>query len=87
MNHDAVTEVEDSADLLALEIISPEGEVRRRVTRVLSREYHLSPVDVAVRLLLEEFGLPSGVAEGYARYLYPPVRASSVREWLRQQEQ
>jgi Zn-dependent peptidase ImmA (M78 family) len=87
VDSDAVMELEDNADLLALEIISPEEEVRRRVAQVLNNEHHHRRVDVALRLLLEEFGLPSGVAEGYARYLYPPVRASSVREWLHQREQ
>jgi len=87
VNHGSLMEVEDSADLLALEIISPEEEVRRHVSGVFSQAQHRKPVEIATGLLLEEFGLPSGVAEGYAQYLYPPVRASSVREWLRQREQ
>jgi hypothetical protein len=41
---------------------------------------------IATMILQKDFGLPPGVAAGYAQYLYPPVRRSSVREWLRQQE-
>jgi Zn-dependent peptidase ImmA (M78 family) len=87
VNHEILMEVESSADLLALEIISPEEEVRRRVAKASNQTRHRIPVDIAARLLLEEFGLPSGVAEGYAQYLYPPASSSSVREWLRQKEQ
>ncbi len=85
-NSDEVMELEDNADLLALEIISPEEEVRRRMARVGSQEHRSRLIDDAPRILQEDFGLPSSVAEGYARYLYPPVSASSVREWLRQRE-
>lgn len=86
VNSDAIMELEDNADLLALEIIAPEEEVRRRAVRVWNREHNRSQFDIALTLLLEEFGLPSNVAEGYARYLYPVARSSSVREWLRQRE-
>ncbi|MBA7477048.1 hypothetical protein ES707_12446 [subsurface metagenome] len=86
VNSDAIMELEDNADLLALEIIAPEEEVRRRAVRVWNREHNHSQFDIALTLLLEEFGLPSNVAEGYARYLYPVARSSSVREWLRQRE-
>lgn len=84
VNSDAIMELEDNADLLALEIIAPEKEVRHRVVRVWNRDHNRSQLDVALTLLLEEFGLPSNVAEGYARYLYPLARSSSIREWLRQ---
>ena len=86
VNSDAIMELEDNADLLALEIIAPEEEVRRRAVRVWNHEHNRSQFDIALTLLLEEFGLPSNVAEGYARYLYPVARSSSVREWLRQRE-
>lgn len=86
-HHDATMDIEGSVDLLALEIISPEDEVRRRVPRVSRHGLHQSPAEVALRVLQDEFGLPSGVAEGYARYLYPAECASSVREWLRQRSE
>jgi hypothetical protein len=86
-NTDTVIELEDRADLLALEIIAPEEEVRRRVSRAWKNEHHRRQIDIALGLLLEEFGLPSSVAEGYASYLYPSERTSSVREWLRQRKQ
>jgi Zn-dependent peptidase ImmA (M78 family) len=85
-NSDFVTEIEDNADLLALEIIAPEEEVRRRVARVVNHERRCGSMEIALPLLQEEFGLPLSVAEGYCRHLFPPMQASSVREWLRQQD-
>ncbi|OGO20591.1 MAG: hypothetical protein A2144_02795 [Chloroflexi bacterium RBG_16_50_9] len=85
-NSDIVMELEDKADLLALELIAPEEAVRRRVARVVNHERNCSPLDVALPLLQEEFGLPYTVAEGYCRYLFRPMQASSIREWLRQQD-
>lgn len=87
VDQDAILDVEDSTDLLALEIVSPENEVRRRVSQALSHEYNHSSVDVAAKILKDEFGLPSGVVDSYAHYLYPKVPAYSVRYWLRQREE
>jgi len=87
LNHGIIMEIEDSADLLALEIISPEEEVRRRVARFPDQTRYKKSTEIATRLLIEEFGLPFSVAECYAQYLYPLVGTSSVREWLRQREQ
>lgn len=86
VDREVVMEVEDSADLLALEIISPEEVVRCRIAQCLIHEPYCNPIDVAERLLLDEFGLPAGMAKYYARYLYPPVRICSMQEWLRQKE-
>jgi Zn-dependent peptidase ImmA (M78 family) len=86
VNHETLMEIEDGANLLALEIISPEEEVRHRVARFTNQTQHRKPVEIAAKLLQEEFGLPSGVAESYAQYLYPTVHSFSVREWLRQRE-
>ena len=83
---DLAGEAEDAADRLALELLAPQGEVRRRVShRRLIRDQQ-SLTQIATMILQKDFGLPPGVAAGYAQYLYPPVRRSSVREWLRQQE-
>jgi Zn-dependent peptidase ImmA (M78 family) len=86
VNREILMEIEDSADLLALEIISPEEEVRRRVARFSNQTQRGKPMEIAAELLQEEFGLPSGVAESYAQHLYPMVRPFSAREWLRQRE-
>jgi hypothetical protein len=84
LDHSAILDIENSADLLALEIISPENEVRRRVAQTTRHESNQSLCNVAVKILSDEFGLPSGVDESYAHYLYPNVHAASVRSWLRQ---
>jgi len=86
LDSNAIMELEDNADLLALEIIAPEEEVRRGVARVWNRDHNCSRLEVALTLLVKQFGLPRNVAEGYARYLFPLERNSSVREWLRQRE-
>jgi hypothetical protein len=83
-DHSTILDIEGSTDLLALEIISPEDEVRRRVAQTKRQEYNHSLSEVAAKILSEEFGLPSGVDENYAHYLYPNVHSSSIRGWLRQ---
>jgi hypothetical protein len=79
-------ELEDNADLPALELIAPEEEVRHHIAKVVCQKRHCNPVDIALPLLQKEFGLPSSVAEGYCRYLFRSAHASSIREWLRQQD-
>jgi hypothetical protein len=77
---------EGGADLLALELLAPEVEVRWRVrhSRLTGRQQTLT--EIASQTLQKEFGLPPGIASGYAQYLYPPVHGSSVREWLQQRD-
>ncbi|MFA5400903.1 MAG: hypothetical protein WC359_10710 [Dehalococcoidia bacterium] len=87
LNLEAIMELEDNTDMLAIEMIAPENEVRCRVKRYLNNESSNKPVDIALQLLQGEFGLPQAVAEIYASRLYPAVRSSSVREWLRQKEE
>lgn len=85
-NSDIIMELEDNADLLALELIAPEEEVRRRVVRVINYEHNKKPSDVALPLLQEEFGLPLSVADSYCRYLFRSLHTPSVHEWLRQRD-
>jgi Zn-dependent peptidase ImmA (M78 family) len=85
-NSNIIMELEDNADLLALELIAPEEEVRRRITRVISHKHHNNPIDVALSLLQQEFGLPLSVADSYCRHLFRSFHTPSVREWLRQQD-
>lgn len=65
---------ESQADALALELIAPAAEVRRRSA---SRPLR---ADVA-GLLVSEFGLPDRAAEAYSRSLVP-VPTPSFRAWL-----
>ena len=65
---------ESAADRLALELLAPAREVRRRVGARASRN--------AVEQALEgDFGLPRAVAGAYARRFESPG-TPSVREWL-----
>jgi hypothetical protein len=82
---DDILGIEDNVDLLALEIISPEVEVRRRVARVWGERHGQGCIDVATRILNNEFGLPPDISASYAVYLYPRVQTpSTVKDWLRQ---
>jgi hypothetical protein len=84
MGCDVASDHEDGADRLALELLAPELEVRRRAAR--HAVDHQSQAEVAEAVLRQDFGLPATVATGYARLLFPAGRNHSVREWLRQRD-
>lgn len=86
MGCDATSEHEGGADHLALELLAPEIDVRRQVAGARRATSRQVTVEVAELVLQEEFGLPSIVAAGYARLLFPTARSRSVREWLRQRD-
>lgn len=68
---------EDSADALALELVAPRREVIAR-TRAVG-----VGADTVSRVLTGEFGLPTSVAEGYARVICVAARPTpSMKEWL-----
>jgi hypothetical protein len=78
-----ICELEDSADLLAVELLAPQCEIRMKVCHL----GHLKDqVEVTAQILQKDFGLPQKVAGVYACWLYPRVRVRSVREWLRQKK-
>jgi hypothetical protein len=62
---------EGRADRLALELLAPSAEVRRRLGR---RDRYAETVAALAGLLVGDFGLPRAVADGYARYL--------ARQWF-----
>lgn len=77
-----VLEVEDRADRLALELLAPESEVRRRFgvdMRTLGFEARLTRLQI---LLITEFDLPRAIAAGYARALLESWGGFTVRDWL-----
>lgn len=82
----ATSEHEGGADLLALELLAPELEVRCHVAATRRSSGHQHPAAIAELVLRKEFGLPSTVAMSYAGLLYPTTRNRSVREWLRQRD-
>jgi Zn-dependent peptidase ImmA (M78 family) len=81
-DHDACATSESRADLLAIELLAPEHELRRQ----LPREARHSGSDLSGtihRLLTGIFGLPSSVARSHAvRLSHEWFRPRSVREWL-----
>lgn len=84
MGCDAASDHEGGADHLALELLAPELEVRRRVARQAGD--HQTRAEEAETILRQDFGLPAAVAVGYARLLFPAGRNHSVREWLKQRD-
>ncbi len=78
-----VFHVECRADRLALELLAPADDVRRRLPRMaLHRSYEARARSVA-RLLTSRFKLPSSIAREYGRHLCACwFGEPSVREWL-----
>jgi len=72
-------QVEPRADRLALEILAPRVEVERRLTLRQQRSGRCA-VDL-VMMLVEDFGLPEGVARVYAGLLRT-MHNASFRDWL-----
>ena len=84
MGCDMVMEREGGADRLALELLAPEREVRRRVAQVLHAARGQDRTKIASQVLQTEFGLPSSMATLYGRFLYQATPIHSVRQWLQQ---
>jgi hypothetical protein len=81
----AVLRSEQRADRLALELLAPAAGVLRR-TAFLTSSPHGERLPGTVRILVESYGLPHGVAEVYAGSLLGPATRRSAREWLRTAE-
>ena len=79
-------QLEDRSDRLALELLAPETEVRCRVNKSLLPNECNKLIDSTSKVLIEQFGLPSGIAH-VCGSIIPQPRKQSVSEWLRQREQ
>lgn len=76
-------EAEDRAERIALELLAPREVVLARLAQRRVRWREVGALGVARRMLMQEFGLPSGAAEEYGRRLVLSRRAArSFREWL-----
>ena len=84
MGCNAVGEHEESADLLALELLAPEEEARLKVTEAFHSTHGLDRIQVASHVLQKDFGLPPLIAMSYGRRLYQSAPTYSIREWLQQ---
>jgi hypothetical protein len=79
----AVLDVESRADRLALELLAPEAEVKRRVADLGGRESFQQTVHYTVGVLIDTFGLSSQIADGYGLSLCRSwYGGPSFREWL-----
>lgn len=70
-----IEEIEDSADRLALELLTPRSHVRAELRRVSPRPDRAKVVEV----LVQRFGLPQSVAVPYS-VLFTPK--DTVKQWL-----
>lgn len=79
----AVLDAESRADLLALELLAPENEVRRRVPELNASRNHQQTVADTVSVLVHTFGLPQQIANGYGQSLCRSWHGGpSFKEWL-----
>lgn len=78
-----IVSAESRADRLALELLAPMEELLRRVAHVRQPAGFRMLVDLAVQVLVNDFGLPLAVAEPYGNFA---VRCwtggPTFREWL-----
>jgi hypothetical protein len=83
VNHIQVIEAEDRADRLALELLAPRSTV---LSRLKTRRVDCGQTyafDIARETLMQEFGLPAAVAQGYGRMLVMDRSvARTFRSWL-----
>jgi hypothetical protein len=78
-----ILSVESRADRLALELLAPEAEVRRRVPDTGSPRTFGQAVDQTANVLRDAFGLPPMIAEGYGTSLCRSwYGGPSFGEWL-----
>ena len=75
---------EEWADELALELLAPEGEARKRIALALRFAGGESRSEVTRQVLQHDFGLPPSMAEIYGDRLSQSAQPYSVRQWLRQ---
>ena len=79
----AVLDVESRADRLALELLAPGVEVKRRVADLRRSENFQQTVANTVGVLVEAFGLPPQIADGYGQSLSRLwYGGPSFKEWL-----
>jgi hypothetical protein len=78
-----IARAEYRADELALELLAPESEVLRRLPGRRRAISFGAAVDQAVRVLVEDFGLPSKIADRRARFLSRRLYSGpSFKEWM-----
>jgi hypothetical protein len=83
IENSAVLAAEDMADRVALEILAPRAEVVRRFDAENIKWRTAEALGIVATLLVRDFGLPTIVAERYARLIIASRRpARSFREWL-----
>ena len=76
-------DVESRADRLALELLAPEAEVKRRVADLRRSEDFQQTVANTVGVLVDAFRLPSQIADGYGQSLSRSwYGGRSFKEWL-----
>jgi|SRR5438270_1627022 len=78
-----ILEAESQADCLAFELIAPEAEVWRVVSKGFAKRGYQQRLTTVRRLLVRRFGLPTEAAPQYAASLCRSrFGGASVREWL-----
>jgi hypothetical protein len=75
--------VEHRADQLALELLAPASEVHRRLWQARRPTSFQAAVEGAIKVLVEDFGLPPAVADRYGRHMARKrYGGPSFKEWM-----
>ncbi|MCG2766888.1 MAG: ImmA/IrrE family metallo-endopeptidase [Anaerolineae bacterium] len=83
---DAIYEIEDEVECLAIELLAPEDEVRQCIQRTASEVQKGPTAEMASKILANDFGIPADVAVSYGQHVVPLRQPAPVREWLRQRD-
>jgi Zn-dependent peptidase ImmA (M78 family) len=75
--------VEHRADQLAVELLAPASEVHRWLWKARRPAVFQAVVESAIKILVEDFGLPPAVADRYGRHLARKrYGGPSFKEWM-----
>jgi hypothetical protein len=78
----AILDIEDRADQLALELLAPALPLYELMRRVNVRDGFNTRLQFLHQYLLTTYGLPSAVATDYARYILHELGEPTFRDWL-----
>jgi Zn-dependent peptidase ImmA (M78 family) len=79
----AVLKTEENADLLALELLAPEAEIKFKLKFGYNTNTFIDLMNYITGILKKDYGIPASMAKPYAYYLADNLtRGPSVKEWL-----
>ncbi len=77
-----VIDIENRADRLALELLAPAESVRALTRHSTAPRRFEARLVYVTQLLIQQYGLPGGIAASYARYVLAQLGEPTFRDWL-----